>query len=133
MTSRVKSSASIARSAVEPGRSTSSRFGWSCVTATDASPDRRPTPSCFRGGAEVWVDVGSELSPWCLESVSAEKMKTMAALIRDPNPIHWDLVAVEGLGMGCRAVNQGPNNMAYVVNMLTAWCGDPAAIRRVSV
>jgi acyl dehydratase len=35
--------------------------------------------------------------------------------------------------MGDRQVNQGPTNMAYVVNMLTAWIGDPGCLRRLQV
>jgi acyl dehydratase len=76
---------------------------------------------------------GTELAPFVVESVSAEKMKLMAALLRDPNPIHLDPEAVRSLGMGERVVNQGPANQAYLVNMLVAWAGDPGAIRRVTV
>lgn len=79
------------------------------------------------------VTVGTRIPDWVIESVDAEKMKTMAVLLRDPNPIHWDVDAVRQLGMGDRAVNQGPSNMAYVVNAIIAWCGDPAAIRSVQV
>jgi acyl dehydratase len=81
----------------------------------------------------VDVEVGTSLPPWTVESVDAEKMKTMAVLLRDPNPIHWDVQAVRELGMGDRVINQGPNNMAYVVNMLIAWVADPARVRRVRV
>jgi acyl dehydratase len=35
--------------------------------------------------------------------------------------------------MGDRPVNQGPTNMAYVCNMLTAWTGDPGSVRRLQV
>jgi acyl dehydratase len=79
------------------------------------------------------VEVGTELAPFLVESVSAEKMKLMAALLRDPNPIHLDPAAVRALGMGDRVVNQGPINQAYLVNMLTAFAGDPGAIRRMTV
>ena len=34
---------------------------------------------------------------WVMESVSPERMKTMAAILRDPNPIHWDRQAVDSL------------------------------------
>lgn len=79
------------------------------------------------------VEVGTALPPWRTE-VSAAPMKTLAALLRDPNPIHWDTQAVAALGMGDRPVNQGPTNVAYIVNMLLDWAGgDPAAIRRISV
>jgi acyl dehydratase len=73
------------------------------------------------------------LPEWVLEEVPAEKMKTMALLLRDPNPIHWDVAAVQRLGMGDKVINQGPNNMAYVINMLVDWAGDPAALRAIKV
>lgn len=76
---------------------------------------------------------GDPLPDWTLDSVSAEKMKTMAAILRDPNPIHFDVDAVRRLGMGEKVVNQGPNNMAYVMNMLIAWTGDATCVRDVSV
>jgi acyl dehydratase len=79
------------------------------------------------------VEVGTELAPFVVESVSAEKMKLMAALLRDPNPIHLDEEAVRRLGMGDRVVNQGPANQAYLVNMLLGFAGDPGGIRSVTV
>lgn len=65
--------------------------------------------------------------------VSAEKMKTIAALLQDPNPIHWDLEAVGALGIGDRPVNQGPVTMAYLVNTVTSWTGDPGAVLSLTV
>jgi acyl dehydratase len=47
-------------------------------------------------------------------------MRTMALVLRDPNPIHLDSAVVRQLGMGEREINQGPTNCAYVVNMLAA-------------
>ena len=79
------------------------------------------------------LEVGTELTPFVVESVSAEKMKLMAALLHDPNPIHLDEEAVRSLGMGDRVVNQGPANQAYLINMLLGFAGDPGAIRRVNV
>jgi acyl dehydratase len=81
----------------------------------------------------VTVEPGTELPPFVVEAVSVEAMKTVAALLGDPNPIHFDPGAVTALGMGDRPVNQGPTNMAYVVNMLTAWTGDPTSVRRLRV
>ena len=79
------------------------------------------------------VEVGAELEPFVVDSVSAEKMKLMAALLRDPNPIHLDEEAVRSLGMGDRVVNQGPTNQAYLINMLLGFAGEAGAIRRVTV
>ncbi len=79
------------------------------------------------------VSAGTELPVFEVDEVRAAAMKTMAVLLRDPNPIHFDLDVVAALGMGDRAINQGPTNMAYVVNMLVAWAGDPARIRALKV
>ena len=78
------------------------------------------------------VSAGAELPAFEVE-VEAAAMKTMAVLLRDPNPIHFDRDMVAALGMGDRVINQGPTNMAYVVNMLVAWAGDPARIRALKV
>jgi len=64
------------------------------------------------------IEQGSALDDLDISSVDAEKMKTMAVILRDPNPIHWDVDLVRELGMGDRVVNQGPNNMAYLVELL---------------
>lgn len=67
-----------------------------------------------------------------MECVSAERMRTMAALLRDPNPLHWDRDAVAALplGLGRRTINQGPIGLGYIVNMLEAWRG-AGCIRRI--
>ena len=79
------------------------------------------------------MKIGDVIPSWTVESVPAEKMKTMALLLRDPNPIHWDVDAVRALGMGDRPINQGPTNQAYIVNMLLTWLGDPARLRSMHV
>ncbi|WP_026928373.1 MaoC family dehydratase [Granulicoccus phenolivorans] len=79
------------------------------------------------------VAVGDRIPPFEVAEVSAEKMKTIAALLGDPNPIHWDLDAVAALGMGDRPINQGPLNMGYVINMLAAWAGGRDRVRRFRV
>jgi acyl dehydratase len=77
--------------------------------------------------------VGDELPPYVIDDVDPEKMKTMASILRDPNPIHWDVESVRALGMGDRVVNQGPNNMAYLVNLLTAYAGGADRVRGLRV
>ncbi len=77
--------------------------------------------------------VGDPLPDLVVERVDAEKMKTMALLLRDPNPIHWDVDTVRSLGMGDRPVNQGPNNMAYLVNMLATYAGGFDRVRGLRV
>ena len=61
--------------------------------------------------------------------VDPGRMKTMAALLADPNPIHWDTRAVAELGLGDAPVNQGPLNMGYIQTMLAEWAGGRDRIR----
>jgi len=79
------------------------------------------------------AQVGQEVPPLVIDPVTAEPMKTVAALLHDSNPIHFDVEAVKALGMGDRVVNQGPNNMAYVVNMLADWAGGSGRVRGLRV
>lgn len=79
------------------------------------------------------IDVGTSIPPLVVESVPTEPMKTMALILRDPNPIHWNVDSVTSLGLGDRVINQGPTNQAYIINALIAWLGDPTAIRSIKV
>ena len=76
--------------------------------------------------------VNDPIPEWVMEDVSAERMRTMAAILRDPNPLHWDRDAVAALplDLGHRTINQGPLGVGYLVNMLHAWAG-PGCIRRL--
>ena len=78
------------------------------------------------------IAVGDELSVRHV-TVNREGMKPMAVMLRDPNPIHWDVEVLCELGLDERPVNQGPTNLAYVWDALTAWTGDAAAIKNVDV
>lgn len=68
-----------------------------------------------------------------VRAVDAEKMKIMAALLRDPNPIHLDPDAARSAGLGNGPVNQGPANIGYVQNMLAAWAGGEERIKALSL
>jgi acyl dehydratase len=76
--------------------------------------------------------VGDLIPEWEMARVSPERMRTMAAILRDPNPIHWDRDAVASLplGLGQRTINQGPLGLSYMINMLHAWAG-PECVRRI--
>jgi acyl dehydratase len=76
---------------------------------------------------------GQALGPHVIESVSPEPMKTMAALLDDPNPIHYDTASVRALGLGERPINQGPSNLGYLMEMLVECAGSAERIRRVRV
>ena len=65
-------------------------------------------------------NVGDELQPFAIESVSPEAMKQWAIFLADPNPIHLDVEVVKAKGLGDKVINQGPANVAYMMNMLMA-------------
>lgn len=83
-------------------------------------------------GAAAGIGPGDEIPPWTMESVDPARMRTMAAILRDPYPVHWDRNANAALGLGGRVINQGPLNLGYIVNMLLAWAG-PSSVRRLTV
>ncbi len=78
------------------------------------------------------VAVGDRIPEWVMDSVAPERMRTMAAILRDPNPLHWDRDAVAALplALGRRTINQGPLGLSYMINMLHAWAG-PDCLRRI--
>jgi acyl dehydratase len=62
----------------------------------------------------------TELPGWKLGHVDAARMKTLALLLADPNPIHLAAAAARRLGVADRPVNQGPSTMAMAANMVLA-------------
>ncbi len=76
------------------------------------------------------VEVGDSIPEWDMPRVAPERMRTMAAILRDPNPVHWDRKTVARLGYGEHTINQGPLGLSYMVNMLHEWAG-PYSIRRL--
>ena len=64
------------------------------------------------------MNVGDTLKPFRIASVSPEDMKAWAKFLHDPNPIHLDPGVVKAKGLGDRVINQGPANLAYLINML---------------
>jgi acyl dehydratase len=61
---------------------------------------------------------GAPLPEFVIESVSADAMKDWAVFLADPNPIHLDAEVVRAKGLGDKVINQGPANVAYLINML---------------
>ena len=64
--------------------------------------------------------VGDALPPFTIPSVSPNAMKDWAVFLADPNPIHLDVEVVKAKGLGDKVINQGPINVAYMMNMLMA-------------
>ena len=77
------------------------------------------------------VQVGDTIPEWLMASVEAARMRTMAAILRDPNPVHWDRDACDALGYGQRTINQGPLGLSYMINMLHDWAGSGCITRLV--
>lgn len=63
------------------------------------------------------MNVGDALPVWT-HDVRAAAMVPIADILRDPNPIHLDPASVAAVGLGDRVINQGPANLAYIMNML---------------
>lgn len=74
------------------------------------------------------MNAGEPLPALAVPEITRERMLDVMQIMDDVNPIHSDETLVRRLGLR-GLVNQGPANMAYVVNMLVAWAGDPAAVR----
>jgi len=63
---------------------------------------------------------GDTLPPVQIAEVDTAAMKEWAVFLRDPNPIHLDPEIVKAKGLGDKVINQGPINVAYMINMLNA-------------
>ena len=64
--------------------------------------------------------IGDALPEFTIPSVEPAAMKLWAVFLADPNPIHLDADVVKAKGLGDRVINQGPANVAYLINMLMA-------------
>lgn len=62
------------------------------------------------------IRVGEALKPFRFGPVDPRNMVFWSEVLRDPNPIHLDVKAVQAMGLGTRRINQGPINLAYLIN-----------------
>ncbi|MCP3976720.1 MAG: protein dehydratase [bacterium] len=74
----------------------------------------------------------TEIPPLVVPAVRIEDIITIMDVMGDVNPIHVDEDLVRELGLR-GPVNQGPANLAYIVNMLIAWAGSPESIRHLNL
>jgi acyl dehydratase len=65
-----------------------------------------------------------------MDGIDLDRIRGFMEVMRDVNPVHDDPALVERLGLR-GPVNQGPANLAYILNMLADWTGDVAAIERL--
>lgn len=78
------------------------------------------------------IDAGTALEPLTV-TVESGKMKTIAAIMRDPNPTHFDVSTVKMLGLGDRLLNQGPANAGYLLELVRRRAGGAANVRAFKV
>jgi acyl dehydratase len=97
---------------------------------------RQHGTAAYKRPAEKTVDTAASASQsipeFAVDSVDAQRMKTMAAILRDPYRVHWDRAATTEMGLGGRVINQGPLNLSYIVNALHGFAG-AGSVRRLTV
>ena len=54
------------------------------------------------------VAAGDTLPPFRMERVTPERMKTVAAIFRDPTPLHWDRESTRAIGFEGKLLNHSP-------------------------
>lgn len=64
------------------------------------------------------LNVGDDLKSFVIAPVTRQSMQEWAVFLHDPNPIHLDAEVVKAKGLGEKEINQGPTNVAYIINML---------------
>ena len=78
------------------------------------------------------IRVGDALPERAAPDINVERIKAVMTVMGDVNPVHIDEELVKRLGLR-GLVNQGPCNLSYICNMLTAWTGDPDCVRRFQI
>lgn len=76
----------------------------------------------------IAFEPGATIGSLVIDRVSDNAMKTVAALMDDPNPIHWDphTLAAQGLG---RPLNQGPVTISYLISLAARAAGSYQAVK----
>jgi len=64
--------------------------------------------------------------------IDKARIRRVMDVMDDVNPVHIDEELVRRMGLR-GLVNQGPCNLAYIINMLVAWTGNPDCVKRMQV
>jgi acyl dehydratase len=75
------------------------------------------------------LEPGETIATLVVDPVPAAAMKTMAALLDDPTPIHYDAAAVRAAGLGQEPINQGTTNVGYLFQLACQAGGGPGSLR----
>ena len=63
--------------------------------------------------------IEQKLDEWSYK-VEQENLITWSSVLNDPNPIHLDNKTVKKLGLVDKCINQGPANIAYILNCISS-------------
>ena len=63
------------------------------------------------------LKIGHKINQWS-HHVRQEDLNSWSKILNDPNPIHFDANAVKKIGQGDKCINQGPANIAYLINTI---------------
>ena len=63
------------------------------------------------------LKIGHRINQWS-NHVRQEDLNSWSKILNDPNPIHFDVNAVKKIGQGDKCINQGPANIAYIINTI---------------
>jgi len=61
--------------------------------------------------------VGNKIEDWSY-TVKQKNLVDWSKFLKDPNPIHLNQSKVKELGLGNYCINQGPANIAYILNSI---------------
>lgn len=67
--------------------------------------------------------VGQPVSPFVIESVDPDRIKTVAAILQDPTPTHLDPAVTRARGMGENLQTQGALNMTWFLEAAVRFAG----------
>lgn len=76
------------------------------------------------------VEPGMAIPPRTMSEITMERVHALMELMHDTNPVHDDPELVEKRRLR-GPVNQGPANLAYVVDMLVGWAGPEMRLERL--
>ena len=65
------------------------------------------------------LKVGDKIEDWSY-TVKQENLVDWSNFLNDPNPIHLNQNKVKELGLGNNCINQGPANIAYILNCISS-------------
>ncbi|HEY2652080.1 MAG TPA: MaoC family dehydratase [Solirubrobacteraceae bacterium] len=67
--------------------------------------------------------VGQRVDPFVIESVDPGRIKTVAAVLQDPTPVHLDPAVARARGIGDSLSTQGALNMTWFVEAAVRFAG----------